>query len=322
MKAIKKTTCLVLVLMMVCMTTTAFAATRYSDPVGLGTVLPRATATPTPTEEPLPTEAPVEEEEEAPVYTDHFQRDVDGNLVLDGNGDPIMLILDGEALPTGFERDASGNLILDANGDPIPTYAPVETPAPEVTVEPTPVATVEPKPVETADPVVTDEPIEETQPVERIAYTYQRDESGNLILDENGDPLVIVPDGCEVPVTWQRDESGNLVLDENGDPIPKDTIPADAEKIDSVIDALNPDRYIDIYAAWEGDTLYFGETATLIAVLYGYDNAVYTLQWQTSPDDVNWTDLENGNESRYTLTVTEDNYDNYWRIQVLISDVL
>ena len=84
---------------------------------------------------------------------------------------------------------------------------------------------------------------------------------------------------------------------------------------------LNPDRYIDIYAVWEGEELYFGETATLIAVLYGYDNVVYTLQWQTSIDDVNWVDVENGTDSRYSLIVTEENYDDYWRIQVLISDV-
>lgn len=63
MKGIKKTICLVLVMLMVLMGTTAFAGTKYSNSVGLGNVLTRATEAPEATEEPLPSEAPAEETE-------------------------------------------------------------------------------------------------------------------------------------------------------------------------------------------------------------------------------------------------------------------
>ena len=193
---------------------------------------------------------------------------------------------------------------------------PRATATPEVVAEPDP--TPEPDVPAAAEPAEQEAAASRQEPE---GYRYERDAQGNLILDENGNPVVLVPDGMEIPLTWERDADGNLVLDENGDPIPKDTVPSDANKVATLTDQLDPNRYIDIYASWEDDVLAFGSHATLIAVLYGYDNAVYTLQWQSSADDANWQDIPDATESRYALTVTEDNYLNFWRVQVLITDV-
>lgn len=352
MKRFKMSICMILAALLVLSGMTAFAGVKYSNPEGLGKVKVRATATPIPQETPIPSDGqetapapevtPVpettivpettvvpEDKPENPDY--YFQRDADGNLILDENGDPILMVSENAQIPTSYERDENGDLVLDENGDPIPTFSEeeTETPAPEVTPEPDD----EPSPEETAEPDVepdvkaTAEPIEEptvmptVEPAVEIGYTYQRDENGDLVLDKNGDPIVIVPEGWEIPVTWTRDENGNLILDENGDPIPSQTVPAEAEKLQTITDALNPDRYIDIYAAWEGERLYFGEEATLIAVLHGYDNMIYTVQWQYSKDNAEWHDLEGADALRHTLVVTEDNYLNYWRIAVIISGV-
>ena len=121
-----------------------------------------------------------------------------------------------------------------------------------------------------------------------------------LKLDEKGNPVAIVPEGMEIPVTYERDAEGNLILDENGNPIPKDTIPADAEYFDTIEDALDPNRTIDLYATWGEGELTDGTEATMIAVLNGYDNVEYALQWQTSEDNVNWTDVPGATESRCT----------------------
>ena len=67
MKRFKMTTCVVLAVLLVLMSTTAFAGTKYSNAVGLGTVLPKPTAASAPTEEPLPTEAPLLEPTEEPA---------------------------------------------------------------------------------------------------------------------------------------------------------------------------------------------------------------------------------------------------------------
>ena len=191
---------------------------------------------------------------------------------------------------------------------------PTETPEPEVTEAP----------AETEAPVVTEAPAvtEEPAATEEPRYIFVRDENGSLMLDEEGNPVVIIPEGFERPCTYVRDEQGNLVLDEQGDPIIKDTVPVEAEKILTIDDLLDPNRSIDVYLAMEQDQLFFGGEATIVAVLHGYDNAVYTLQWQTSVDGENWVDVPGATESRMTVIVTEENYLNYWQIQVTITDVL
>ena len=212
-----------------------------------------------------------------------------------------------------------------------PTEEPVEEPAADPTEEPVeePAADPTEEPVEepAADP--TEEPAEEPaadlteEPVipEGPVYEYIVDENGALVLDEQGNPQPIVPEGAETPVSYLRDETGALVL-VDGKPVVLATLPAEAGVVATLQDQLNPERSIDVYAAWEGETLYLGSDATLIAVLHGYDNAVYTLQWQYSPDNVTWYDLEGAEEARCTLTVTEENYQYFWRIQATITGVI
>ena len=212
-----------------------------------------------------------------------------------------------------------------------PTEEPVEEPAADPTEEPVeePAADPTEEPVEepAADP--TEEPVEEPaadpteEPVipEGPVYEYIVDENGALVLDEQGNPQPIVPEGAETPVSYLRDETGALVL-VDGKPVVLATLPAEAGVVATLQDQLNPERSIDVYAAWEGETLYLGSDATLIAVLHGYDNAVYTLQWQYSPDNVTWYDLEGAEEARCTLTVTEENYQYFWRIQATITGVI
>ncbi len=152
------------------------------------------------------------------------------------------------------------------------------------------------------------------------AVTWQKDENGNLVLDENGNPVANVPAGQETPVAYEKDENGNLVLDENGNPVVTDTIPADSDKISTLVDELDPNRTIDIYVSWNGGEAKFGNTATLIAVLNGYGNNQCSIQWQTSPDDATWTDVADGNGTHLDVVVTEDNYLDYWRVVVTVAD--
>ncbi len=173
--------------------------------------------------------------------------------------------------------------------------------------------------VEDNDSEVIVEIIEE-EPV--VIYVYERDENGELVLDENGNPIVTVVGDGEIPVTYQRDENGVLVLDENGDPIPTQMIPADAVIVRTLEDALNPDRTIDIYYSWNNQTPALGGDVTFIAVLNGYDNLEYAIQWQQSKDTVNWNDVAGATGARYTEIITRDNYRDYWRVQVTITGVL
>ena len=89
----------------------------------------------------------------------------------------------------------------------------------------------------------------------------------------------------------------------------------------TLAEQLDPKRKITVKAEWDGEELYFGDTATLKATLSGYDNAVYTIRWQTSKDGNKWEDIKGAEGAELKVTVTEDNYMNYWRALVVVTAV-
>ncbi len=152
---------------------------------------------------------------------------------------------------------------------------------------------------------------------ESTNVTWQRYEDGTLMLDEQGNPIAVVPDGSDMPVAYQRDENGSLVLDENGNPIVTESVPAGAEKIKTLVDA---DRTIDIYLSWVSEEQTFGGTAMLTAVLSGYNDAPCAIQWQTSTDYLEWVDIPGATNVNLYVVVTEENYLNYWRVVVTVAE--
>ena len=89
-----------------------------------------------------------------------------------------------------------------------------------------------------------------------------------------------------------------------------------------VEDELNAERSVSVYVVYDGDSLTFGDSVTFIAVLNGYENTTYALQWQSSPDDQHWTNVAGQTAESFTLTITEENYTNYWRVAVTITGVI
>ena len=81
-----------------------------------------------------------------------------------------------------------------------------------------------------------------------------------------------------------------------------------------------PERHITVELSWDVPEPDLGDTAHLKAILEGYDQLTYTLQWQYSPDDENWTDALGETGDRIDITLTEDNDNYYWRIVVFIEE--
>ena len=155
-------------------------------------------------------------------------------------------------------------------------------------------------------------------------YEYELDEAGNLVLDEKGNPIVIrdnLAEEDEIPVAFLRDEEGNLILDADGKPIVTQTVPSDATIVNTIEDALDPNRTIDIYYSWNNETPAMGGEVTFVAVLYGYDNVEYNIQWQESENGNNWSDVPEAEGQRHTETITRENYKHFWRVQVTITGV-
>ncbi len=95
----------------------------------------------------------------------------------------------------------------------------------------------------------------------------------------------------------------------------------DGKKKLTIAEQLDPKRKITVKAEWDGEQLYFGDTATLKATLSGYDNAVYTIRWQTSKDGNKWEDIKGAEGAELKVVVTEDNYMNYWRALVVVTAI-
>ena len=137
---------------------------------------------------------------------------------------------------------------------------------------------------------------------------------------EDTDETVVVPEEEKTVVI--KDEKVPLSSGTAADVITEEDLPENAQKIATLADQLDPNRSIDIYLAFDGTDLYLGDKVTLMAVLHGYDNAVYSLQWQSSPDDSSWSNISGANNSSYSFSLTMDNYKNYWRVAVVVDDVL
>ena len=89
----------------------------------------------------------------------------------------------------------------------------------------------------------------------------------------------------------------------------------DEKKID---ETETVQREVHVTLRWEntGKAPAFGDRAVLTAQLSGYENTAYTLQWQTSHDGQNWSDVTGATMPSLALTMTEENYLDFWRVLV------
>ena len=90
---------------------------------------------------------------------------------------------------------------------------------------------------------------------------------------------------------------------------------------------LNPDRNIEVTVADKnGPPFIFGEEILLHANITGYDNLIYTIQWQVSKEDDNddsYVDYygEGYNTPDIVIIGTEENLYWWWRVEVTITGV-
>lgn len=96
--------------------------------------------------------------------------------------------------------------------------------------------------------------------------------------------------------------------------LPQETLSLEEE---TSIEIVLPERSVSVCAIYE-EPLHFGDTIILHAVLEGYENTVYTIQWQVSKDNANWQNIEGAASLSYSFIITENNYQNYYRIAVTL----
>ena len=196
-----------------------------------------------------------------------------------------------------------------------PAEAPVEPPAPaaeETTAAP--VAQITEAPAEA--PVDTPAPAAEETPAAPAAQITEAPAET---------PAPAAEETTAAPVAEPSDEPAAEPAEapvETPAPITEEELPANARLMAVLQDTLNAQRSVSIYAVYDGEFLSFGDQVTFVALLRGYDNLTYTLQWQWSQDNQIWEDVPGAEQATYSFQVAEDNYQNFWRVGVTITGVI
>ena len=292
-----------------------------------------------PTEEPVvePTEEPVVEPTEEPVTepTEEPAIEPTEEPVIEPTEEPV-------AEPTEEPVvEPTEEPVVEPTEEPAiaPTEEPVVEPTEEPAVEPTEEPVIEP----TEEPVV--EPTETPKPYDGPIAV------GNAEVhaapDADSPVVFTVPNGAAIKVfstegDWAKVEahgfSGYLHRDhvrgvafaqpaatpvpEQPENITENDLPDNARLLGVIQDKLSAERSVSVYVSYDGEYVTFGDTVTLYAVLHGYEDTVYTLQWQSSPDNASWADISGAVSASYAVTVTEANYTDYYRVAVTINGVI
>ena len=294
-----------------------------SDPYRLPSVKHRPTETPVVTAEPTaeltaeptaePTEEPVVEPTEEPV--------------IEPTEEPVV--------------EPTEEPVVEPTEEPVtePTEEPAIEPTEEPIVEPTEEPVIEPTAEPTAEPTETPKPYDGPIAVGNAEV--------HAAPDADSPVVFTVPNGAAIKVfstegDWAKVEahgfSGYLHRDhvrgvafaqpaatpvpEQPENITEDDLPDNARLLGVIQDKLSAERSVSVYASYDGEYVTFGDTVTLYAVLHGYEDTVYTLQWQSSPDNASWADISGAVSASYAVTVTEANYTDYYRVAVTINGVI
>ena len=179
----------------------------------------------------------------------------------------------------------------------------------------------------TAKPVVDNEPIADEEPVA---------EDENLIDDQmDGDPAEL-PEGNIPTVTETEDgpvidmgetaeapvegEDANADKPEEDGELDEDfTLPEEGELPEEDAEPEIPEidfSTLSVAISAESDVVELGGDMVLTAILTGFEDLNYTLQWQFSTDNANWANVDGATGSTLRVQMNEENRDYFWRVSV------
>ena len=158
----------------------------------------------------------------------------------------------------------------------------------------------------------------------------------NLIDDQmDGDPAEL-PEGDGPTVTETEDgtvidmgetaeapvegEDANADKPEEDGELDEDfTLPEEGELPEEDAEPEIPEidfSTLSVVISAESDVVELGGDMVLTAILTGFEDLNYTLQWQFSTDNANWANVDGATGSTLRVQMNEENRDYFWRVSV------
>lgn len=182
----------------------------------------------------------------------------------------------------------------------------------------------------TAKPVAEEEPVIDEQPVaedENLIDDQMDGEQGELpegdgpTVTETEDGTVIdMGETAEEPV--EGEESNADKIEEDGELDEDFILPEEGELPEEDAEPEIPEipeidfSTLSVAISAESDVVELGGDMVLTAVLTGFEDLNYTLQWQFSTDNANWADVDGATGSTLRVQMNEENRDYFWRVSV------
>ena len=173
----------------------------------------------------------------------------------------------------------------------------------------------------TAKPVVDNEPIADD---ENLIDDQMDGEQGELPEDniptvtETEDGTVI--DMGETAVEPVEGEEANAEKPAEDGELDEDfTLPEEGELPEEDAEPEIPEidfSTLSVAISAESDVVELGDDMVLTAILTGFEDLNYTLQWQFSADNANWANVDGATDFTLRVQMNEENRDYFWRVSV------
>lgn len=167
----------------------------------------------------------------------------------------------------------------------------------------------------TAKPVVDDENLIDDQMDDEQG---ELPEGGLPTVTETEDGTVIdMGETAEAPV--EGEEANADKPEEDGELDEDFTLPEEGELPEEDAEPEIPEidfSTLSVAISAESDVVELGGDMVLTAILTGFEDLNYTLQWQFSTDNANWANVDGATGSTLRVQMNEENRDYFWRVSV------
>lgn len=171
----------------------------------------------------------------------------------------------------------------------------------------------------TAQPVVDEQPAADDENL--IDDQMDGDPSalpeGPTVIETEDGTVIDMGETAEEPV--EGEDANADKPEEDGDLDEDFTLPEEGELPEEDAEPEIPEidfSTLSVAISAESDVVELGGDMVLTAILTGFEDLNYTLQWQFSTDNANWANVDGATDFTLRVQMNEENRDYFWRVSV------